>query len=57
MKKEIKLLPCPFCGEKAYVGKELMSLYWSIGCSECWCDFPRQFKTKKKAIKFWNKRK
>lgn len=56
MKKESKLLPCPFCGQKAYIGIENMATYWSIGCGDCQCDFPRQFKTKKKAIKFWNKR-
>ena len=50
------LKSCPFCGSEAFVGIETMATYWSVGCSECLCKFERQFKTKKKAIKFWNKR-
>ena len=52
----MSLKNCPFCGSKAYVGIESMATYWSIGCSKCQCDFPRQFESKEKAIKFWNKR-
>lgn len=51
-----KLKPCPFCGGTAYRGIESMSLYWSIGCTKCSCDFPRKFKNKTEATKFWNNR-
>lgn len=54
--KENELLPCPFCGSTAYIGIESMSIYYSIGCSVCRCNFRREFETKEKAVYFWNKR-
>lgn len=57
MNKENELKECPFCGSKAYVGKEPMSSYWSVGCTKCFCSLERIFKTKEIAIEKWNKRK
>ena len=53
----IELLPCPFCGSKAYTGIGHFDLYWTIGCTKCPCDFQRRFETKEIAIEFWNSRK
>jgi len=57
-----KLLPCPFCGQKAVVGMILPSSYWSIGCTnsdttKCFIPFhENRYKTKELAIKVWNTR-
>lgn len=51
-----KLKPCPFCGGNAYRGIEPIATYWSIGCTKCQCDFPRRFRNKTEATKFWNTR-
>ena len=55
--KENELLPCPFCGSSAYIGRETMSPYYTIGCITCRCVFVREFIDRDNAIKFWNKRK
>ena len=56
MEDNVKLLDCPFCGSKAYVGKEYFATCWTIGCSECFCLFERYFNSKEEAIKKWNER-
>ena len=51
-----KLLACPFCGGKAYIGLEQSATFWSVGCTKCQCDFPRRFSTRPVAFMFWNTR-
>ena len=55
------LLNCPFCGFVCVCYKWQMSEYWTVTCTnnDCHCSFSFQnvFKTKKKAIEFWNTRK
>lgn len=51
---EIKLLPCPFCGnEMVYIVGT--NVYW-VHCCECGVDSPI-FDSKKEAVKWWNTRK
>jgi len=54
--EKTKLKPCPFCGEKAYVGKERMRQYWSVGCSKCDWHLQSRYVNKILAIMSWNKR-
>ena len=66
MDKEVKLLPCPFCGREAIIREiEPHKHYFCkipdyeggtfIECSNCTCMISAE--TKEKAIKVWNNRK
>ena len=55
MSDEIKLLPCPFCGEKAEIIKHRSGGY-AVECTECYGKTHRSV-TEKLAIERWNTRK
>lgn len=62
-KKEINLLPCPFCGKKAFLdafyNDELKRMRWHIGCSDVSCGVMpsgRYMDTMEEAIEAWNAR-
>lgn len=58
-RKRESLKPCPFCGKEAKIDsyKSSMSshLWWDIKCKGCGMRIYPQ-KTKRKAIKVWNRR-
>lgn len=61
-----ELKPCPFCGEKAYVGemeKEVGMARWSVSCINSNCvayklrnPFLPQYLSRQSAIDAWNRR-
>lgn len=56
MVTEIKLLPCPFCGGKASIGKTIDGMNWQIVCrGECRCT-SAYFAQKENAVAAWNRR-
>ena len=59
---EIKLKPCPFCGEKAILERDRIGLYCAQ-CTNCGCMTTFQFDfgegeeaSKRKAADVWNRR-
>ena len=61
VEKGKKLKACPFCGGKAKVFKEnatvLFTARYSVACEKINCDVVTlEKRTKKEAIKAWNKR-
>lgn len=55
MSNEIKLLPCPFCGEKAEIINHRSGEY-AVECTNCYGKTHRSV-TEKLAIERWNTRK
>ena len=53
---EIKLLPCPFCGEEAKLHHNTLTDKFKVWCSECDCRTD-VYSDEKEAIKSWNTRK
>ena len=52
----MKLKPCPFCGNEAFVKKTSMTDRWSVGCSKCEWRRNSFYTTKSEAVKSWNNR-
>ena len=51
MKDAVELLPCPFCGSKAYLG----TMY--VRCHECGCEGPLgPYQEEEEGIALWNTR-
>ena len=60
-----ELLPCPFCGGRAYIGQTKKSLYlqYTVSCGNSRCiahglsnPFVTHYLTENDAIKAWNTR-
>ena len=53
------LKPCPFCGGEVILQRLKTLPYtfvWTPKCSKCPCVLKRQYKLKKEAIFYWNRR-
>lgn len=56
MSKENELLPCPFCGGKAFLNKEWEETFGFFGeCSECESSTYYSL-SREEAVKAWNRR-
>ena len=61
---KMKLLPCPFCGEKAKLLDGITSFHVACSSNGCDCilkenninDIYPWYRTKENAIKYWNRR-
>lgn len=52
---ENKLMPCPFCGGRAEVHKNLFSQTYSVECKKCTAKVTG-CETSGKAFEMWNRR-
>ena len=51
-----ELLPCPFCGNAAYVMKNPFTGHYSVRCKACGAEITGVIPSSTKAIEKWNLR-